>query len=285
MRLRLLFVLLLCACSRSKDGSERNFHDAGVHSSRPRPLPSFGIRPPDLSTNVGQITPTIQIDNFGEPIGEDALKAIAQTVRLVTWPDLVDVEANKTLDDVKGLSPGAYSRIEFFPTSTLSERWYAVLVRPDGTNLAATTYPGIRRLADGSFFHRFRPDSQPVVAGLILNTSAQPYLEIAFSEAMVAPADAATAFGDQAVPLSCQTQLQNRFDGGVGSLRLNCGPEAVPLIRYVTISGALEGASGRKLMTGNEDLRVVLPPQAAFEPCGSDCKIYRPTVPGVTEPK
>lgn len=156
------------------------------------PDPKLGVFPLHGQTSTGSSNPHVAIDNLGMPIKPAVFDSLAQTLTLLTWPELVVVPSKTSIPstDFAALAPG----IDVIPDQPLLDRWYIFKVGPvsklQWPSTPAHVFP------DGGRGFRFRTGSEPHVHSAIACDKKTAYsIVLSFSEPVLAsqPPDAIIA--------------------------------------------------------------------------------------------
>lgn len=135
----------------------------------PMPGPTIvQVEPIDMATSIGTTPIQLIVSNSGGPVGQATLTQIAAAVSLKTYPEMGDVPlAISNIVDTTG-QPGqdAYAHIYLSPKSPLADRWYGLSVGALPSTVNWPPFPSMLALAGGANMARFRPGSDPMVAGV-----------------------------------------------------------------------------------------------------------------------
>lgn len=294
-----LLVLALVVLAASCGGSTRSM-DGGAPPEAPRVdggTPTYDAggegmvltaevwtEPADLSTGVRNGGLRIGARSLSYPIPRKHLEALASRVRLVTWPEVAQVDSEVTIVE------GATSYIEVVPRTPLGDRWYALatsLPPFPGDLLVPPRFQwagefGVE-LATGERAARFSVASEPFIAILALcQTPNRELVRVRFSEPVLLPEglELSVVQGSGGGAVMCPS-----YESGDGYLLSSCtGLDMVSAMR-VSLHGRIETALGVALTDGAGALggtstTLAQPPAIDVPPAPQGlrnyCRDYRP---------
>lgn len=189
----------------------------------PMPDPRLGVYPLHGQTSTGSTNPQVAIDNLGMPIKPAVFDSLAQTLTLLTWPELAVVPSKTSIPttDFAALAPG----IDLVPDQPLTDRWYIFKAGP----VSKLQWPSIPAHAfpDGARGFRFRTGSEPHLYSVFACDKMTAYsISLGFSEPLLAsqPLDAIITIkqGGNTLPLSIPpNQLVPPAGGGNLAVTVN----------------------------------------------------------------
>jgi hypothetical protein len=268
-----------------------------------RPAPTIQLEPDDLTTATGQTPLQVIVSNLGAPVGPDLLGQIARAVTLKTWPNMVDVPitVSKIVDATGTSDQDEFAHIYFSTSNPLADRWYALSVLSLPAGAKWTKFANVLTLKDGSRVSRFRPGSDPVVAGIRVyaKDSSKEVVYVDFSEHVTGDVklvelsyvgggsiDCQTTSGNGAIPTSGTAAANSGMtptagasgSTSVGSIQLICiNPIDFDRQLQLSIQPGIVSTSGPPLNNG-DSVRVVAGPVDWID-WDDQGKLFRPTGP------
>ena len=156
---------------------------------------SLWIEPGDGATHTGDTALRLGVRGVDRARGAAALRAIANGIRLETWPERAPVAATVTLDDARGeVDPAGEASATVVPAQPLADRWYVLSAASDGVALRGVEGAPLTALGGGSLGARFRVGSEPrATAVRVCDEAGVTRAWLDLSEAVADPADVGDA--------------------------------------------------------------------------------------------
>jgi hypothetical protein len=269
-------------------GPERERHDCS-----PKPLPTIELEPKDLTSGLGSTPIKVKVNNWGRPVGEDVLKALAHEVHLYGQDGTIEVGVAATIRDVppgadhaaNGYPVNPRAEILIQPTTPLGDGWYTLKVQSVPQGLAKPRFGARQTLPDGSIGARLSTASHPRPSSVQVcdKEGGEKVVIVDWSEPIVYPQDPTSVATLQETSGGPTTCLHDPAQAGVGStssVRFLCQnvPQSgarfmLDLDRRVTgkSGGAMDLPTDQTTGKAHTDLAV-----DALEAGGERCKIHRP---------
>jgi hypothetical protein len=266
--------------------------ERGRHHAAPMPLPTIELEPKDLSSGLGSGPIKVKVNNWGRPVGEDVLKALAREVHLYGQDTKSEVRVAATIRDVPPRAdhaPNGYpvtpmAEIEIQPKKPLGDGWYTLRVHAVPEGLAKPRFGSRQTLPDGSIGARLSTASHPRPASVRVcdKEGGEKVVIVDWSEPVVYPQDPTTmaTLQETSGGSTCLHDPAQRAVGSTSAVRFLC--QNVPqsgarfmlgLDRRVTgkSGGAMDLPTDRTTGKAHTDVAV-----DSLEAEGEGCRIHRP---------
>ena len=267
--------------------------ELGRCRSAPVPLPTIELEPKDLTSGLGSAPIKVKVNNWGRPVGEDVLKALAREVHLYGQDSASEVSVAATIRDVPpgaDHAPNGYRRnpmaeIEIQPTKPLGDGWYTLKVHSVPQGLAKPRFGSSQTLADGSIGARLSTASHPRPSSVRIcdKEGGEKVVIVDWSEPIVHPPDPTALATLQETSGASSTCLHDPAQAAVGStssVRFLClnVPQSgarfmLGLDRRITgkSGGAMDLQTDRTTGKANTEVAV-----DSLQAEGEGCRIHRP---------
>ncbi|MBI4704719.1 MAG: hypothetical protein HY744_26755 [Deltaproteobacteria bacterium] len=249
------------------------------------PLPSVEAWSPwrAVSSAVGSALPRLNLDNDGKSVDAATVAALAQSLKIRTWPALAPVPAAAA--SAAASEPHVDAYLEALPAAPLADVWHVVSVLlPPGVTWS-DTQGGVwyYALPDGSSGARFRPGSDPKVTRIAVcekGKGLSHLVGVNLSEKVSAsvPMAATVSVKQAGVPLECIDYDQPWGSEGVGVIGVYCTGLVVAAETEVIVDAAATSSAGKPVTDWNGATSPSFKFTPAALPAGAEtgCVIYDP---------